>query len=272
MSSSTPANFNYAHYAGIESVPAAIVFAVLYLPLFAWYVRQSISRPTYVFIMLAFFSIIRVVAFVTRAVLAGVDSAAKSRNLLIANQIIYGIGFLGLLWSAYTLVLDRELVSDTEKPRGLIPRVARNRHLYRISLSAAVILGIVGTVDLTTANGKQSDITLGNTLRKTSVIIYVVLVALLVYLTVMFVISEAKVAHSYRRGNDSFGSNHGTKILGLIAVLLLGREIFMVVTIGNLPRQQHEPYWYPFAAATEFLAVCLFITPGLVPPRSELPT
>jgi hypothetical protein len=59
--STTPQNFNYAHYAGIESVAAAVVFAVLYIPLFAWYVRQSIKRPAYVFIMLAFFSISKLV-------------------------------------------------------------------------------------------------------------------------------------------------------------------------------------------------------------------
>lgn len=50
-----PPGFNYAHFAGIHSVAAAVVFAVLYAPLFAFYVRQSIRRPTYVFIILAFF-------------------------------------------------------------------------------------------------------------------------------------------------------------------------------------------------------------------------
>jgi len=263
-----PSNFNYAYYAGIESWPAAIVFAVLYVPLFVWYVRQSIRRPTYVFIMLSFFCIIRVVAFVTRAILAGSYAAAHNRNLLIAGLIIYSVGFVGLLWSAYTLVLDREILSDAPTPGGPISRLARNRHIYRLSLSVAVILGIIGTVDLNTANGKHSVITLGNGLHKASVIIFVVLVVLLAYLTVIFIINEAKI---YRPGNETVGAVHGTKVLGLICVLLLVREIFLVATIQNPAKQQNEHYWYPLSATTELLAVCLFLTPGLVPPRAELP-
>ena len=52
-------------------------------------------------------SIVRIVAFVLRAILAGSDSAGRNLNLLVAEQIIYSTGFFGLLYSAYTLVLDR---------------------------------------------------------------------------------------------------------------------------------------------------------------------
>jgi len=270
MSTSIPAHFNYAHYDGIESLPAAIVFAILYVPLFAWYIRQSIRRPTYVFIILSFFCIIRVVGFVMRSVLAGSHSAAQSRNLLIAYQVIYSIGFVGLLLSAYTLVLDRELVSDAQRPRGGIAALARNRHLYRIALSAAVALGIVGIVDLTSANATASDIKTGNDLRKASVIIFIVLVLLLAYLAVEFTINGAKVPYGDGR-NHTIGDVHGTKVIGLIALLLLAREIFMVATITDPAKQERETYWYPLSATTEFLAVCLFLVPGLVPPRSELP-
>jgi hypothetical protein len=64
---------------------------------------------------------------------------------------------------------------------------------------------------------------------------------------------------------------HGTKILGLICLLLLVREIFLVATIGSLAKQQNEHFWYPLSATTELLAVCLFLTPDLMPPISELP-
>lgn len=42
-----------------------------------------------------------------RAVLAGSDSAGGDLNLVIGEMIVYSVGFFGLLYSAYTLVLDR---------------------------------------------------------------------------------------------------------------------------------------------------------------------
>jgi len=158
------------------------------------------------------------------------------------------------------------IVSDGEKPRGGLPALVRNRHLYRIALSAAVILGIIGTVELSSANATHNDITLGTNLRKASIIIFVVLVALLAFLTARFIISEAMNNHMYRRGNESFGLVHGAKILGLIAALLLAREVFMLATINNVAKEEREAYWYPLAATTELLVVCLFLTPDLVPP------
>jgi hypothetical protein len=46
---------NYAKLYGIKSLAGAVVFAVLYVPFFGWFVRQSIRRPTYVFIILSLF-------------------------------------------------------------------------------------------------------------------------------------------------------------------------------------------------------------------------
>jgi hypothetical protein len=46
---------NYADFFGFESVAGAAIFAVAYVPLFAWFLRQSFQRPTYVFIVLTFF-------------------------------------------------------------------------------------------------------------------------------------------------------------------------------------------------------------------------
>ena len=50
---------------------------------------------------------VRVTAFVMRAVLAGSDSAGEDLNLVIGELVVYSVGFFGLLYSAYTLVLDR---------------------------------------------------------------------------------------------------------------------------------------------------------------------
>jgi hypothetical protein len=46
---------NFAKYFGIESLAAAIVFVILYVPFFGWFVRQSIGRPTYVYLVLSLF-------------------------------------------------------------------------------------------------------------------------------------------------------------------------------------------------------------------------
>jgi hypothetical protein len=50
--------------------------------------------------------IVRITAFGIRAALAGLDSAGETLSLLIADEILSGVGFFGLLYSAYTLVLD----------------------------------------------------------------------------------------------------------------------------------------------------------------------
>lgn len=55
MSTSSP--INYARQEGIEKgeLAAAIVFAVVYIPLFILNVARSIRHPTYVLIVLALF-------------------------------------------------------------------------------------------------------------------------------------------------------------------------------------------------------------------------
>ena len=50
---------------------------------------------------------VRIVAFSMRAALAANESAAKNLNVVIAEMVIYNVGFFGLLYSSYTLVLDR---------------------------------------------------------------------------------------------------------------------------------------------------------------------
>ena len=51
----------------------------------------------------------RVVSFAMRAVLANLksESAGENFNLILAQQIIYGVGFFGILYSVYSMVPDR---------------------------------------------------------------------------------------------------------------------------------------------------------------------
>lgn len=78
--------------------------------------------------------------------------------------------------------------------------------------------------------------------------------------------------NSYKRTNENFGMKHGIYILCVISLLLLTREAFMTVVSGNQEKQNNEHLWYPFEAVTELLAAVLFVIPGLVPGRAELPT
>ena len=117
---------NQAHATGINSVAAASIFAGLYAVLLPFYILKAFRNPLYVLIILSLFCasklvgrlvleiretdrsyLVRVTAFVIRAVLAGSEAAGEDIGLLIGETIVYGVGFFGLLYSAYNLVLDR---------------------------------------------------------------------------------------------------------------------------------------------------------------------
>lgn len=73
---------------------------------------------------------VRMVGFILRAVIAASISASTSLGLVISQQVIYNIGFFGLLYSAYTLVLDRY------NPLKLIPsRMPRCSNLLSVGTS-----------------------------------------------------------------------------------------------------------------------------------------
>jgi hypothetical protein len=266
---SNPNDINYAHAFGIHSVAAAIIFAILYIPLFGWFVRQSFARPTYVHFVLAFFCALRIAAFGIRAALAGLNSAGQTLGLLIADEILSGVGFFGLLYSAYTLVLDLEQLTDRPPPTSPILRITRNRHLFRMVLMTAVVLGIVSATQ-TNSNGSTS--TTSSSLHKVSTIIFLVLTILQALQTLILVRVEISEKDTYKRSNESFGAKHAMPILLLVSLLLLVREAFATATINNLAKQNTEHLWYPLIALPEIIAVVLYATPGLVPPRNELPT
>jgi len=53
--SSNAGNINYAKHTGYNSVAASVVYAVVYLPLFGWFIRQSFAIPTHVHYILTLF-------------------------------------------------------------------------------------------------------------------------------------------------------------------------------------------------------------------------
>ncbi|KAK0186086.1 hypothetical protein F5146DRAFT_1069176 [Armillaria mellea] len=258
---------NYADAYGYHSLAAAIVFAIPYIPLCGFFAFQFIRSPTYVYGALALFSAIRVTAFIMRAVMIASDTAGENLNLLIGDQVLFGIGFFGLLYAAYTLVLDRGLLSEAPPANDKISQLAGNRRLFRVILIAGMALGIAGITN--SSNDPSSSSASG--LRKVSVIIFLVLTVVQAYLTFVLIMRERQDGYRPVHSAGGLGESHGAFIVCAISLLLLVREVFMVATITNEEREINEHFWYPLVAVPEILAVLLYCAPGLVPPRSQLP-
>ena len=78
-------------------------------------------------------------------------------------------------------------------------------------------------------------------------------------------------SREFKRSNESKGEKYGHHVLGVVAILLLTREIFVTATtMGNAEQLYNEDLWYTLVAVPELIAVLLFATPDLVPARPEL--
>ncbi|KAF9499989.1 hypothetical protein BDN71DRAFT_1409889 [Pleurotus eryngii] len=265
MSSST--QFSYADAFGIDSLGAPILFAVLYTLCVGFFTFKSLLNPTFVLFVLTLFCAIRVAAFAIRAAMAESASSRRSLGLYIADQVLFGAGFAGLLYSAYILVLDREQMSIAELPQGLISRITRNRQLFHLILAIGVALGIAGSTQGTSPASSQSERDLGHTLRVVGAIIPGVLTLLQAYRTLLFSVVEHE---AYGDSNTRLKATHGNWVLCIISILLLIREAYSVMAIARQSLQTKEALWYPLLALPEILAVFLYATPGLVPSRSQL--
>ncbi|KAF8955120.1 hypothetical protein BDZ97DRAFT_1675192 [Flammula alnicola] len=254
---------NFAKALGFNSEGAAVVFAILYAPLLGWYVRQSFVRPTSVHFALVFFCTIRLAAFAIRAALISLDSAGQNINILIADEILFGVGYFSLLYSAYTIC--NEIIAGRPESNNPIIRLTKNRQLFRLALTVAVALGIVAA---SSNNGAES--TTNQALHKASTIIFLLLTILQAFQTTVLTRMEIEGHGKERRDNESFGTRHAMSILLLVSVLLLVREVFVTATVDNTFKQNNEHFWYPFMALPEILVALLFATPGLVPRRDEL--
>ncbi|KAH0830712.1 hypothetical protein J3R83DRAFT_2190 [Lanmaoa asiatica] len=258
---------DYASALGVKSLPAAIVFAILYFPFFVYFFSKTIARPVYIYIILTFFCSVRVTAFILRALLSHVPSDADNLHVVLAYEIIYNIGFFGLLYSAYTLVTDRVALANNP-PNDPVSRLLRFRPLFRIAMMAAVSVGITGAVQSSLGTATTT-LQTGNTLRK--VAIYIFLVCSILVLLQTILLARAEFSEGHRRATNKIGSTYGIYILLVICILLIVREVFLGATANDPSRQDNEAFWYPLAALTEFIAIVLFATPGLVPDTSKEP-
>ncbi|KAJ7111375.1 hypothetical protein C8R44DRAFT_632920 [Mycena epipterygia] len=259
-------SIDYAAAFGIHSVAAAAVFAAIYIPLGLWFVRQSIKNTTYVYIILTLFCAMRITAFLLRAIMANSSTQGSNLNLFITDQVLFGVGFFALLYSAYTLVLDRDVLAGGERGSIFSPNLLRNPHVFRSILTVGVALGIAGTVNSTSSN--PSNISTGKTLRKASTIIFLVL-------TIIQLLQTACTSHPHlsstaKSSTRPFGDRNGRYLLCIISLLMLVREVFLAATLNNSSKQNNEHLWYPLVALPEFLAVLCYSVSGLVPTRAEL--
>ncbi|KAJ7243576.1 hypothetical protein B0H12DRAFT_1325768 [Mycena haematopus] len=242
-------SYDYASAFGIHSVAAAAIFTAIYVPLGLWFVRQSIKNTTYVYIILTLFCAMRLTAFILRVVLASSTTQGSNENLFIADEVLFGVGFFALLYSAYSLVLDRDVIAGGEGPAIFSLNLLRNPHLFRILLTAGVAVSIVGITDSTSSN--PTNVSTGVDLHKVGIAIFFVLTVVQVAQTAWYFKAQDTLKSSTR----PFGDGNGAYLLCLISILMLVREVFFVATINNSVRQNEEQLWYPLVALPEFLAV-----------------
>jgi len=267
--STASSNINFAAIIGVQSLGGAIVFAILFALLLAFFIRKCFTHPTYVHNMLTFFCVIRVAAFTIRAVLAGSKKAGETLGLVVADEILSQVGYFSLLYSAYTLVLDRTLLSDLRAANYPILRITRAERLFRLVLTAGVVIGIVAATRTTSTGPSNTSDT--KALRITSVAIFLALTVVQAIQTGILATSSISAQSQYYiRGKDSLGIRYGNYILLIISVLLMIRELFLISTVTDAAKQYNEHFFYPLVALPEILVVILYTTPGLVPRRSEL--
>ncbi|EIN13118.1 hypothetical protein PUNSTDRAFT_139777 [Punctularia strigosozonata HHB-11173 SS5] len=270
--------FNYAKYLSIDSVAAAVIFAILYVPLACVFTVKLFRGFTMTRLLLTLFCFLRVGAFSLRGVLSGSSKAGENETLFIVYSVLYSAGFYWVLYSAYSLVLDRGDINGNIPNLGVISRVSRNRHLIHIVLVVAVGLGVKAAIDATSSNEKTRNESQGD--RRISVIIYLVVAVLLAIQNVLLVMVEFQSPTDHRipiassmsleSEQRTFGARHASRLLAVITVLILIREVFFIATSSSFSTQNKEVLWYPLSASTEYIALAVFSIQGLLPTRAQL--
>ncbi|THU93238.1 hypothetical protein K435DRAFT_840347 [Dendrothele bispora CBS 962.96] len=279
-------NINFAKSVGqYDSVAAAIVFTVLYAPLAIRFIISLVRQRKRVLFVLTLFCQIRIASFAIRAVLTSSESAGENESLFIADQVLQSVGFVGLLLSTYGLIIDRLNLSSSNSQPSSRPlfQLLQNQRIFHLLTTTTAVLGIVGITYLTDPD--ESKRSTGNTLKKVSVVLFLILTVITVLLTAMLIMSEANVSRerptalkpstspasrSQSPSSSNFVHTQVPYILVLIALLLLFREIFLTATISSPQTQNSEKFWYPLVALPEFLCVVCFAIPGVIPPKKAV--
>ncbi|KAF9261769.1 hypothetical protein L218DRAFT_973792 [Marasmius fiardii PR-910] len=260
-------NINYAQFLGIRSVAAAVIFAIIYVPLVPIFLLKLRGGVTRLLVVLSLFCLIRVTVFVIRAIAAASSTVGQNLGLVIAESVLVSIGFLGLLSGAYGLVVER-LNLYAPPPTSPLSRFTRNERLFHLVALVAVITSIVSINKTAGSNPTESDQELGKTLKEVSTVIFLILTVLQTLQTFVLVRSERSIQNSQGRP-QSFGSKHASIILLLLSVMLLVREAFSTATMSDIAKANNEAFWYPLVALPEFICAVLYAIPGVIPDKEE---
>ncbi|KAJ3848616.1 hypothetical protein EV368DRAFT_86417 [Lentinula lateritia] len=267
MSSADSENINFAKIFGFNSVAAAAVFAALYTLLFCFYLFKVIRERRGILIALLVFCLFRIIGFIMRAIASNNTKIGENPGYVIATETFFSIGFFGLLFCAFLLVVARLELCATKPSTSPFIRTllgfTRSPRVFRLCLLAPMALGIAG-LDESIDNPEES---LGLELRKASAALFLVLTFFQVVQTGVLIKSEYEDKNSLKYVSPSFGGRHASWIFGGISILLLIREIFTTATINTFTRANNEHYWYPLVSVPEILCVILYMIPGVVPPK-----
>jgi len=264
--SSSSAPIDYASYVGIDSVAFAALFAAIYVPLAAFFIFRTIRNPVLPLFMMVFFCILRITGFGMRAYIASSASASQDKTLVIVESIVYGVGFLGVLNSVYHLQIDRQEASGRNNQNVPFHRISGNGHIVHLVLVGAVVLSIIGTIDINSTS--TSSVSHGKTFRIAGAIIFAVVTGVLVLRCALHLREGASFDGQYKR-QESIGERHGNHILLLISLVFLVRELYLVITVNNASAQRNEKLFYVLEAVPELIGICLLATPGLIPSKNQ---
>lgn len=98
----------------------------------------------------------------------------------------------------YLTIQSRDEASGTNN-RDPLRIVSGNRHLMRMILSGAVVMGIIGSIDSQNSSNTADKIKTGNMLRKISVIVYLTIAILLIVHTAFSVMAERQISSGKSR-------------------------------------------------------------------------
>ncbi|KAH9482007.1 hypothetical protein JR316_0006537 [Psilocybe cubensis] len=257
---------NYARETGIYSVSAAIVFAALYAPFLVRFAYMSYRQPVHVHFAVALFCIFSIIGFSIRAAMAASEELGSRLSLLITQEIMFTVGYLILLYSSHSLVMNLThicLPEDLRKLNRRALRLTRSHHLFHFLLSAAIILALSAAI---TNNGTGRE-RVSDILDVVSSTLFMVLTVLQAVHSGLFARLALKKEHRerHRAQNHSFGERNAVFLLLLISFLYLISETFSMVTVQNDEQANNERLLYPLGFLPELLAVGVFAIPGLVP-------
>ncbi|KAF9261780.1 hypothetical protein L218DRAFT_930319 [Marasmius fiardii PR-910] len=260
-------SINYAQSLGIRSVAAAVIFAIIYLPLVPIFLLKLRGAVTWLLVVLFIFCLIRVTVFVIRAIAAASSAVGQNFGLIIAESILVSIGFLGLLSGAYRLVVER-LNLYASPPTSSLSRFTRSERLFDLVALVAVITSTISSYKTAGSNPTESDQESGKTLKEVSTVMFLILTVLQTLQTIILVRSERSIQNSQGQP-QSFGSKHTSIILLLLSVMLLVREAFSTATMSDIAKANNEVLWYPLVALPEFICAVLYAIPGVIPDKEE---